>query len=264
MSNQLFAALLLTATLSALPTTFVQAAPATPDAQVVLAASDAVRNPSKPFSISVTLTEFTHGKQTESNALQAYARADPGSGQFRSLIRFTAPARDANKLMLKTGNDLWFFDPASKASIRISPQQRLLGQASNGDVVTVNFAQGYKARIDQEEDIQDGERQMRRTYKLVLTAAAPDATYHAIEMWVDTSSSRPVKARFFSESQRLMKTAYYRRYREELGAMRPTEIVIVDGLNPNLVTIMRYGDFVARDIPESWFQHDFLSRFQPE
>lgn len=257
MFTHLLAALLLAST----PATAVQAAP---DAQAVLAASDAVRNPGKPFSIAVTLTEFTNGKQTDSNALQAYARADPGSGQFRSLIRFTAPARDANKLMLKTGNDLWFFDPASKASIRISPQQRLLGQASNGDVVTVNFAQGYKARIEQEEEIQDGERQMRRTYKLALTATAPDATYHAVEMWVDTSNSRPVKARFFSESQRLMKTAHYRRYREELGAMRPTEIVIVDGLNPNLVTIMRYGDFVARDIPESWFQRDFLSRFQPE
>jgi hypothetical protein len=240
------------------------APPSAPDAQTILAASDAVRNPGKPFSISVTLTEYTNGRQSDSNALQAYSRADPASGQFRSLIRFTQPARDANKLMLKTGNDLWFFDPTSKASIRISPQQRLLGQASNGDVVTVNFAHAYTARIEQEEDVQDGERQMRHAYKLVLAASAPDVTYHAVEMWVDTGNHRPVKARFFSESRRLMKTAYYRRYQEELGAVRPTEVVIIDGLNANLVTVMRYGDFVERHIPESWFQRDFLPRFEPQ
>jgi hypothetical protein len=49
-----------------------------------------------------------------------------------------------------------------------------------------------------------------------------------------------------------------------LGAVRPTEIVIIDGVNPQLVTVMRYADFTARDIPESWFQRDFLPRFQAE
>jgi hypothetical protein len=234
------------------------------DAQAILAASDRVRNPGRPFSITVSLTEYTHGKQSDANALQVYSRAESASGQFRSLIRFTAPVRDVNKLMLKSGNDLWFFDPASKASVRISPQQRLLGQASNGDVVTVNLAQAYTARIEQEEDVQDGDRQTRRVYKMALTASAPDVTYHSVEIWIETTSRRPVKARFFSESGRLMKTAFYRRYRDELGAVRPTEVVIIDGVNPHLVTVMRYADFKERDVPDSWFQRDFLPRFQPE
>ncbi|MFX7793275.1 outer membrane lipoprotein-sorting protein, partial [Acinetobacter baumannii] len=76
------------------------------------------------------------GKQTDTSTLAIYSKADPNSGQFRSLIRYVAPARDANKLILFSGKDLWFYDPTSKASIRMSPQQRLLGQASNGDVVT--------------------------------------------------------------------------------------------------------------------------------
>lgn len=237
---------------------------AAPDAQAILAASDRIRNPARPFSITVSLTEYTNGAQSDANALQVYSRADAASGQFRSLVRFTAPARDVNKLMLKSGNDLWFFDPASKASVRISPQQRLLGQASNGDVVTVNLAQAYTARIEQEEDVQDGDRQTRHAYKMQLSASAPDVTYHSVEIWIETSGQRPVKARFFSESGRLMKTAFYRRYREELGAVRPTEVVIIDGVNPKLVTVMRYADFKERDVPESWFQRDFLPRFQPE
>ena len=95
---------------------------AAPDAQAILAASDAVRNPSKPFAVTVTLIEYRNSKQTDSNTLTVYSKADNLSGQYRSLIRFVAPQRDANKLMLKNGNDLWFYDPASQASIRLSPQ----------------------------------------------------------------------------------------------------------------------------------------------
>ncbi len=237
---------------------------AAPDAQQILAASDAVRNPAKPFGVTVNLLEYRDGKQTDGNTLFVYSKADPASGQFRSLIRFVAPARDTDKLMLKNGNDLWFFDPSSKASIRISPQQRLLGQASNGDVVTVNLAKDYKASLLAEEDVKDGERQMRHCYKLALASVSTDVTYDHIEMWIDEASSRPVKALFYTESNRLLKTAYYRHFESELGVERPTETIIIDGLDPNWVTIMRYSSYAWRDIPDSWMQRDYLPRFKPE
>ena len=213
---------------------------AAPDAQAILAASDAVRNPSKPFAVVTTLIEY------------------------RSLIRFVAPPRDANKLMLKNGNELWFFDPASQASIRISPQQRLLGQAANGDVLTVNLAKDYTAELQGDEDVVDGERVSRHSHKLDLAAASPDVTYHRIEMWVDAASSRPVKARFFAESGRLLKTAYYRKFAPQLGRERPTEVVIIDGLDPQWVTVIRYSEFAWRDVPDAWLQRDYLPRFKPE
>ena len=239
-------------------------AQAAPDAQAILAASDAVRNPPRPFAVSVTLIEYRNAKQTDTNTLTVYSKADPSSGQYRSLLRFVAPQRDANKLMLKNGNDLWFFDPASQASIRLSPQQRLLGQASNGDVVTVNLAKDYRAELEGEEDLADGERVMRHCHKLGLAAVGPDVAYHRVEMWVDTTSSRPVKARFFAESGHLLKTAYYRKFQPQLGRERPTEVVIIDGLDPAWVTVLRYSDFAARDVPDSWLQRDYLPRFKPE
>lgn len=239
-------------------------AAAAPSADEILAASDAIRNPGKSFSVTVVLTEFQAGKQVDTNTLTSYSRTQPQSGQVASLVRFVLPARDAGKLMLKNGNDMWFYDPTSKASVRLSPQQRLLGQASNGDVVTVNFSKDYKAALVGEDDVQDGERQKRNAYKLALSAVAPDATYASIEMWVDAENNRPIKARFYAESSRLLKTAYYRRYQPQLGAERPTETVIIDGLDPKSVTIMRLSDYVARNIPDTWMQRDFLPRFQPD
>lgn len=237
---------------------------AAPTAQEMLAASDAIRNPGKPFGLVTTLIEYRDGKQGGVSTLAVYSKADPSSGQFLSLLRFISPPRDADKLMLKRGNDLWFYDPSTKASIRLSPQQRLLGQASNGDVVTVNLAKDYEARLAGEEDIQDGDRRTRHCYLLALASRSPDTTYHRIEMWVDAGDNRPVKGRFYSESGQLLKTAYYRRYQPQLGAERPTETVIIDGLNPNWVTVMRYSDYAWRDVPDAWLQRDYLPRFRPE
>lgn len=248
----------------ALATAGGEARAAAPDAQAILAASDAVRNPDRPFAVDVALIEYREGRQTEGNSLEVASKADAATGQYRSLIRFAAPARDANKVMLKSGNDLWFYDPASKASIRISPQQRLLGQASNGDVVTVNLARDYQATLVAEEDTSDGDRQIRRCYKLALAATNADVTYFRIEMWIDISNSRPVKARFHAESGRLLKTAYYRRYEQQLGAQRPTETVIIDGLDPRWVTIMRYSGYRWREIPEAWLQREFLPQYRPQ
>lgn len=237
---------------------------AAPDAQRVLAASDAVRNPGRPFSVNVTLTEFQDGKRVDSSTMVTYSRTMAQGGQFASLVRFTAPARDTGKLMLKDGQDLWFFDPATKASVRLSPQQRLIGQASNGDVVTVNLARDYEAVLGVEEEIQDGERKNRRAYRLDLTASAADATYGRIELWVDAGNNWPIKGRFFADSGKLLKTVYYRRYQNQLGTERPTELVIIDGLNPGAVTLMRLTDYSAKNLPGSWFQRDYLPRFQPE
>jgi len=242
----------------------IGAADAAQTPQEILAASDLVRNPDYPFGLTNTLVEYRNGKQTDSSTLAIYSKADEKSGQFRSLIRYIAPIRDANKLILFNGKDLWFYDPSSKASIRMSPQQRLLGQASNGDVVTVNFAKDYQATAAVEEDIVDGEKQKKHCYKLTLAAKTPDATYHQIDMWIETDNSHTVKARFYTDSGKMLKSAYYRRYQNQLGTDRPTETVIIDGLDTSWVTVMRFTDWAKRDVPENWLQRDYLPRFKPE
>lgn len=234
------------------------------NAQELLAATDAIRNPTRPFSVKVTLTEFDAGKQVDSSTLQSWSRPGDGGGQYQTLLSFIDPAREAGKLLLRTGNDLWFYDPSTKASIRIAPQQRLLGQAANGDVVTVNLAREYEAKHLGEEEITDGERKTRKAHKLGLTAKVPTATYATVEIWVDVENGRPIRSRFFADSGRLLKTVFYRRYQQQLGRERPTENVIIDGLNPQSVTLMRFADFAAPNIPATWFNRDNLSRFQPE
>ena len=239
-------------------------ASAAPDAQALLVLSDTIRNPSQPFRVTVTLTEFEKGAQVNTTTLVSFARTLESGGQFASLMRFVQPVRDAGKVMLKNGSDLWFYDPSTKSAVRIAPQQRLIGQASNGDVVTVNFARDYQATLVAEESLQDGERRQRQTFKLRLTAISSDATYGAIELWIDSSSHAPLKARFFADSGRLLKTAYYRKFQAQLGADRPTETVIIDGIDPQSVTMVRLSDYGLRNVPTNWFQREYLPRFNAE
>jgi len=234
------------------------------DPQQILAASDTIRNPDEPFGLSIVLTEYRNSREVDSNTLRIYSKLDAQTGRFRTLVSYIGPSRDAGKLVLENGTEMWFYDPSGEASIRISPQQRLLGQASTGDVVTVNLAHDYHAVRATEEDVQDGDRVTRHCYRLDLDSAVADSTYQRIELWVEQPSGRPVKGKFYSESDRLLKTAYYRGFLTELGRERPTEIVIIDGLTPTWVTIMRYSNYAWRDIPDSWLQRDYLPRFRPE
>lgn len=235
---------------------------AAPDAQEILKKSDAVRNPDQSFSLITTLISYKGGKQNETSKLVLYSRAAPNGGQFRSLLRFISPQRDAGKLTLKSGRDLWLYDPASQASVPISPQQRLLGQASNGDVVTANWAADYQATLIGEEQIQDGDRQTRDCYRLHLTASNPDAAYPSMELWVDKADFKSRKAEFYAVNGNLLKTTFYRRYEMALNGVRPTEAVIIDGVNAQLVTVIRHQDFAWRDVPEAWLQRDFLPHFK--
>ena len=230
------------------------------DARALLEASDAIRNPGDSFRLDTALFEYRKGKLRNQLLLTVNARPDEGS--YANLLRFNEPARDAGKLMLFQGRDLWFYDPASRASFRISPQQRLIGQAANGDVVNTSFSRDYSATLEAEEAVVDGDRKPRDAYKLRLIAAAADTTYAAIEYWQDRADARPIKARFFGDSGQLLKTAFYRKYSSWLGRERPTEVVIIDGVDPNWVTILRYSNFERRDIPASWMQRDFLPRYR--
>lgn len=236
-----------------------QAVGTTPEAR--LHASDVIRNPGQSFTMTSTITEYIDGQAGEPLVVQIFARPDEPAGQFQSLVRFQLPRRDQGKIMLRRGQDLWFYDPAGRASIRISPQQRLLGQASNGDVVTANLAGDYRIESMHAETILDGHRQTRQTQKLVLHGITAAVPYPRVEYWLDDSSNQPLKAHFYAASGQMLKIAYFRNVQFVMGAERPTETLIIDVVDPRKITRMAYRDHRLMELPQPWFQRGFLPRF---
>ena len=231
-------------------------------AEDIIAASDRVRNPDQPFRLTNTLVEYVKGQPRNRVVLVVYAREDKATRQFGNLVRYVDPPRDTGKMVLLNGPNLWFYDPASKASVRLSPQQRLIGQASVADVLTVNLARDYASKVVGEEKLQDADRKERECWHVDMTAATPEALYSRIEFWIERGTYRSVKAKFYSDSGRLLKIAYFRKYEQQLGAVRPSETIIIDAVDANLVTIATGSDYRPQSIPEAWFQRDFLPRLR--
>jgi outer membrane lipoprotein-sorting protein len=250
---------LVAATLAWMP-----AAAAEPSAQEMIAAADRVRNPGQPFRLTNTLVEYLDGKPKNRMVLVVFAREDARTLQFSNLVRYLEPPRDQGKLVLMDGTRMWFYDPDSKASVRISAQQRLIGQASNGDVVTANLAKDYRGSLVGGETLQDADRKPRQCWHLDMAAATEDAVYSRIEYWLEQGTFHPVKGKFYSDSGRLLKIAYFRKYEEQLGGVRPTETIIIDAVDPAQVTTMTLTDWRFQEIPDSWFQRDFLPRLKVE
>jgi hypothetical protein len=231
-------------------------------AQEIIARTDQVRNPQQPFHTTVTLVEYVSGRERDQDTLTVFAKMDPSTHQFRNLVQYAAPPRDAGKRVLLGGGALWFYDPASKASVRISPAQQLVGQAAIGDVLTVNLAADYSSTLVGTEAIEDATRTQRKCWHVQLKAADDLATYSRVEYWVEQGTYLPIKGEFYSDSGRLLKVAYYRNFSEVLGSTRPTQTVIIDAVDKSLATVATSTDYGYQDIPDTWFQRDYLPHLE--
>jgi outer membrane lipoprotein-sorting protein len=231
-------------------------------AQEIVARTDQVRNPDKPFRSTLRLTEYVGGQERDHDSLVLYSKEDGATRQFRNLVQYVEPARDSGKRVLLDGHSLWFYDPNSKVSVRISAQQRLIGQAAIGDILTVNLAADYTPDIVGTETIEDATRAPRKCWRLELKANNDLATYNRVEYWVEQGSFFPVKGKFYADSGRLLKIAYFRKFAQQLGASRPTEVVIIDAVDSSLATIATLGEYAYQEIPEAWFQRDYLPHLQ--
>ena len=66
-----------------------------------------------------------------------YALKVKGSDALAEAI---APARNKGETMLFNDRNIWFFKPGLKKPVAISPRQKLMGQAANGDIASTNYA----------------------------------------------------------------------------------------------------------------------------
>jgi hypothetical protein len=230
---------------------------AAPGATEILAGADAYRNfRDQSFTFDLVLRSQSPGKDEKVFGLEVEIK-----DSHTSLVKYVAPVSERGKAMLMAGNNLWFQAPHNRKPIRITPQQRLLGEASNGDVASTDFSGDYDPELIGGEQV-DG----IDCYKLRLTAKeGSPAAYKSLLLWVRKDGFAPVKAEFFAPSGKPLKTARYRRYEPVEaagGKLQLTEIEIVNALNEQQRTVMEYSNFAIRDLPDAHFNPRYLSRLR--
>jgi Outer membrane lipoprotein-sorting protein len=87
-------------------------------------------------------------------------------------------------------------------------------------------------------------------------------TYHRVLFWTRKSDSRPLKAEFYSLSDRLLKTAHYQNYQKMGGQMRPTRLVMDDALKKDEQSVLEYSNMRLRELPDKMFTKEYLKKLE--
>lgn len=221
-------------------------------AKSIVEKADQVRFPKQGFEVGVTITTTKPGEEPDTRKYRVLSK-----GNENTLVLVTEPAADRGQVLLMKGRDLWIFLPTVSQPVRLGLSQRLTGQVANGDLARANFAGDYQAKLLRSEKI-DGET----VQVLELTAVDRGVAYHRVLYWVNPASFRPVKAEFYSLSDRLLKTCSYQNYQQMAGRVRPTRLVMKDALRNDEESVLDYSGMQLRELPDRMFTKDFLKRLE--
>jgi hypothetical protein len=173
----------------------------------------------------------------------------------RSLVLMQSPAEKGQKVLM-LGDDFWLLMPGSQRPLRITPMQKLLGDASTGDIATLSWADDYAGTLVGEEPC--GEP-TQACLHLSLAAARKGVTYQRIELWLGKARHEPLKADLYVQSDKLAKQARFITDKPA-APTQVTEMLLRDQLTTKKDTQVRYLARKEYTVPESWLNPMFLAR----
>ena len=202
---------------------------------------------------SITITTNEDGSK-ESRGLLVKVKKN------NSLARFTSPASVSDRMVLMVDRNMWFIRSGLKKPVSLSPRQKLLGDAANGDIASTNYVEDYTATLIGDENVHGEPCAL-----LDLRAAGKNVTYDRIRYWVSRERNVGVKAEFYTLSGKLFKTAEFKYDnrvkvddREEIPFV--SELIIRDAIQQDRITTMTYSNIRVEPIPDSTFNLNVLVR----
>ncbi len=171
-----------------------------PDADQLVKQADALRQVYPEAVMQVRLTRLSgtdEGKQTLMRV--AFRNSDA------SLIRVLQGA-DQGQQILMLNEGLWVKLPRTTRTVRITPMQRLMGDASVGDIGRMRWQADYRAQYaEPAQTTFEG----IAAWRLDLSAQSESATYHRIIATVAQHDGRPLEAEFFLKSGKAFKAVKF-------------------------------------------------------
>jgi hypothetical protein len=180
----------------------------------------------------------------------------------QSLVLMKSPAEQGQKVLM-LGDDFWLLMPNSQRPLRITPMQKLLGDASTGDVATMSWADDYSGKLVGEEPCDEAVAAAGHPcLHLSLTANRKGVTYQRIELWIGKNRHEPARADLYVLSDKLAKQARFVMDKPNAPTM-VTEMVLSDQVSNHKTTHVRYLSRKERQVPQEWLNPMFLVRNPP-
>jgi len=210
-------------------------------AEDVLRKADEVRCPSESYFMEVDV--ISKG-QDDVVKLEVFTK-----GRDKTRVNTIAPARDKGRSMVMVNEDMWAYVPNLKRTVRVALNQKLTGQAANGDVSRMRWWGDYTAVFESQDN---------KNWVLMLTASKKGLTYEKLRVWVEKNTFRPVKAEYLSLAGMILKNAQFSAYKQIAGAVRPTEILIQDAKNQDESSVIRILKLEPKESSDAMFNQNSL------
>jgi outer membrane lipoprotein-sorting protein len=220
------------------------------NADALLKKSDTYRNGWPSYSLRVKITNYESGKSDEERLYEVSQK-----GTDRTYVEFMSP-REKGRHLLMLGDDMWIYLPDTSRPVRITPLERLSGDASNGDVARTNYAIDYSAVYVRTEKVGTEE-----CHVLELTTRRKGATYQRILYWLRVQDARPVRAEFYLTSGKHIKSATFDEYATSGGKMQLRRFTLYDEIRHNSHSVLEYSNSAPRDLPDKLFYQGRAERF---
>jgi outer membrane lipoprotein-sorting protein len=221
------------------------------DADKLLQQSDESRAAWDSYSVTTVIKNFDGDKLKEEAKFDVLNK-----GKEKTLVKFLN-ADEKGEFLLVVDDAMWIYMPDTKRPIRITPMQRLLGNASNGDVARTRYYGDYTAKLIRETSLYS-----TACYLLELNAKSDGATYQRIEYWISKAGSQPLQAEIYLSSGKHYKSIRYDKYITTGGKLLLAQLTITEQLLPGKKTIMLFSDYQPREIPERYFHKDYLEKIK--
>jgi len=196
--------------------------------------ADRARGSEGHYSWTLTVSSYESGAQNET-----IYRVDVAGD--RALATTRSPAGNSGEVYLIKGRGMWFSRPGLRRPLSISPHQRLMGNAANGDIAAAQYGGNYEPALLGEELLED-----KPVYKLLLTAKTRDVAAAKVLLYLDKRTHLALRAELLTASGSPFKTVSmtYANQLEVAGAKRPfiSTLKIVENAYPDHYSVLTYRD----------------------
>lgn len=218
------------------------------DVKALLKDADSFRLPEESLRVDTEVKVYKAGALDKTRLYHVYVK--PGR---RSLVVFRSPSERGQK-MLMLGDDFWLVLPSSQRPLRITPLQKLLGDASTGDVASLTWSEDYDGTIEGEQLVEG-----IPCIKLDITGQRKGVSYPRIVLYVAKNGHYPVYAELYVASDKLAKLASFR-LGVEGGRRVVNTMILVDRLQKDRQTEVHYLARTRKALPDEYYNPAFLVR----
>ncbi len=139
----------------------------------------------------------------------------------KQMFLFTKPKSEAGKGYLRLEKNLWMYDPSTGRWERRTERERIGGtDTRRGDLDESRLAEEYDAKWLGEEKL--GVYAVDHV-KLTVKPGV-DVAFPIVELWVDKGTVNVLKRQEFALSGKLMRTAYYPRWKKVFSPSKKGEV----------------------------------------